>query len=108
MEVKLTGIVTTIALDPADPEPPAHATRITKELAAPNHQHLFNVRLDFEVDGPVNSVYEVDIVADEDGPDNPYGNAFTARATLLRSEQQARRVVDPASSRTWKVVNPAA
>ena len=42
MEVKLAGIVTTIALQPG--EVPTHATRITAELAAPHHQHLFCAR----------------------------------------------------------------
>jgi primary-amine oxidase len=116
LEVKLTGIVTTIALDPtrADEVAPesapapvgSHATRITPELAAPNHQHLFNVRLDLDVDGPINSVYEVDVRADDDGPDNPWGNAFAAHATLLKREQAARRTIDPAASRVWKIVNP--
>lgn len=116
LEVKLTGIVTTIALDPsredevaAESAPPgvgSHATRITPELAAPNHQHLFNVRLDFEVDGTVNSVYEVDVRADDDGPGNPWGNSFSAHATLLEREQGARRTINPAASRVWKIVNP--
>ncbi len=115
-EVKLTGIVTTIALDPSrDDEVPAesapretgsHATRITPELAAPNHQHLFNVRMDFDVDGAANSVYEVDVRPDDDGPDNPWGNSFAAHATLLEREQAARRLINPAASRVWKIVNP--
>jgi len=33
---------------------------IAPGLAAPYHQHLFNVRLDMQVDGPDNEVYEVD------------------------------------------------
>ncbi len=103
MEVKLTGIVTTIALSPGDV--PRHATRITPELAAPNHQHLFNARLDFDIEGPLNSVYEVDTVAEEAGPDNPWGNAFAAHATLLETELAAQRVVAPDCSRVWKIVN---
>jgi primary-amine oxidase len=104
VEVKLTGIVTTIALRAADV--PKHATRLTPELAAPHHQHLFCARLDLDLDGPANSVYEVDVEADPAGDDNPWGNAFAAHATRLESEQRAQRVVDPARSRVWKVVNP--
>jgi primary-amine oxidase len=117
LEVKLTGIVTTIALDPSrQDEVPAevaptavgsHATRITPELAAPNHQHLFSARLDLDVDGAANSVYEVDVRADDDGPGNPWGNAFAAHATLLEDEQSARRTINPAASRVWKIVNPS-
>jgi len=103
MEVKLTGIVTTIALQPG--HIPRHATRISPELAAPNHQHLFCARLDFEVDGPTNSVSEINVEREPAGVDNPWGNAFVARATVLDHEQIAQRDTDPAHSRVWKVSN---
>ncbi len=41
-------------------EQPALRHVIAPQLAAPFHQHLFNVRLDVDVDGAANSVYEVD------------------------------------------------
>jgi primary-amine oxidase len=104
MEVKLTGIVTTIARRPV--EHLRHATGITPELAAPNHQHLFCARLDFDLDGPENSVYEVDVAPEPAGPENPWGNAFVARSTVLDHEQAGKRVADQAHSRVWKVVNP--
>ncbi|HWW54000.1 MAG TPA: hypothetical protein VNY84_09530, partial [Acidimicrobiales bacterium] len=70
------------------------------------HQHLFCARLDVEVDGTTNSVYEIDVRTDPAGAANPWGNAFTAHATPLETEQAARRDVDPAHSRVWKIVNP--
>ena len=39
-------------------------------------------------------VVEVDTVALPMGDDNPYGNAFTTRATVLATEQGAQRNVD--------------
>ena len=48
------------------------------------HQHFFNVRLDMTVDGRRQSVYEVDTESVPAGPENPYGNAFRTRRTLLR------------------------
>ena len=104
LEVKLTGVMSTMAVD-GDGEL-GNAAMVAPQLAAPYHQHLFNVRLDFDVDGTTNTVYEVDSVAAPDSPDNPLGNAFTAEATPLETEQQAQRVVDPSRSRCWKIVNP--
>ncbi|MGH9017916.1 MAG: primary-amine oxidase, partial [Acidimicrobiales bacterium] len=103
-EVKMTGILSTMAVAPG--EQPQYANMIAPQLAAPYHQHLFNMRLDMEVDGPANSVYEMEAVPVPPGPDNPWANAFSSVATLLRTEHEARRVVDPARSRYWKVVNP--
>jgi len=42
------------------------------------------------------------------GPDNPWLNAFRAKATRLESELAARREVDAAASRTWRITNPSA
>jgi primary-amine oxidase len=103
-EVKLTGIMQTMAVAPD--EKPRYGELIAPNLAAPNHQHLFNFRLDFDVDGTTNSVYEVDVEAVPAGTDNPLANAFVTRPRLLARESEAQRVVDPARSRTWKVVNP--
>jgi primary-amine oxidase len=103
LEVKLSGILSTMAVGDDGPGP--HANMIAPGLAAPYHQHLFNVRLDVEVDGPANSVYEVDAVAAPLGEGNPYSNAFGPEVTLLETELAARRRVDPSRSRTWKISN---
>jgi primary-amine oxidase len=82
------------------------ATRLAPDLAAPHHQHLFNVRLDMAVDGFENTVHEVDLVAADAGPENPYGQAIVARSTPILRESEGRRHIDPAAARSWKVVNP--
>jgi primary-amine oxidase len=102
-EVKLTGIIQTQAVLPGQRVP--YANPVTPEIAGPHHQHMFSFRLDMCLDGPANSVYEVDAVPVPPGPDNPHGNAFTAVATLLETEQQAQRLADPARARYWKIVN---
>jgi primary-amine oxidase len=104
LEVKLTGMMSMMAVPPGDGV--SNASMVAPQLAAPYHQHLFNARLDFDIDGTGNTVYEVDSVAEPAGPENPLANAFTAEATPLETEQEAQRVVDPARSRTWKIVNP--
>lgn len=102
-EVKLTGIIQTQAVEPGTRVP--YANPVTPELAGPHHQHLFNFRLDMNLDGAKNAVYEVDAVPVPAGPDNPYGNAFDAQATLLRTESGAQRMAAPERNRYWKIVN---
>ena len=102
-EVKLTGIMSTMGV--ADGVGDAHASMVAPGLAAPYHQHLFNVRLDVEVDGTDNAVFEVDTLRSPLGDDNPWGNAFAPVATLLETELEARRDVDPLRSRSWKITN---
>ncbi|MGH3831437.1 MAG: primary-amine oxidase [Pseudonocardiaceae bacterium] len=108
-EVKLTGILSTGAvLDDAVPfSGPLCGTLVAPGLYAPNHQHFFNVRLDMCVDGERNSVYEVDAAALPVGPGNPAANAWVANPTLLASESQAQRDINPLIGRYWTVVNPS-
>ncbi|MCY7284758.1 MAG: primary-amine oxidase [Cyanobacteria bacterium CAN_BIN43] len=100
-EVKLTGNLLCGALDNAG----KYGTLVAPELNAINHQHFFSMRLDFDLDGTANSVYEINTEAEPMGENNPYGNAFYAQPTLLATEQSAQRLIDPFKARYWKVVN---
>jgi primary-amine oxidase len=104
LEVKLTGIVSPMGVAPGD-DPP-YANVVADGVAAPHHQHLFNARLDFDVDGTANVVQEVEAEPVPPGPDNPWANAFRQKVTTLATELQARRDADPSRSRSWRVVNP--
>jgi primary-amine oxidase len=104
LEVKLTGVISPMAVEAG--ATPDFAGLVAPGLAGPNHQHLFSARLDLDVDGPTNRVYEVEAERVPTGPDNPWGNAFRQRATHLQHELEAQRDVDAATSRAWKIVNP--
>jgi primary-amine oxidase len=105
LEVKLTGVISNGAERPGDK--PRWGEMVAPGVYGPIHQHFFNARLDMMVDGPDNSVYEINTVADAPGPENPHHNAFHAEATLLASEARAQRILDPLAGRFWKVVNPS-
>jgi primary-amine oxidase len=104
LEVKLTGIVSPMAIEPGTTS--EFANVVAPGVAAPHHQHLFSARLDFDVDGPVNEVHEVEAEVLPPGPDNPWANAFRPRATRLERESEAQRETNASTSRAWKVVNP--
>ncbi|HZU14316.1 MAG TPA: primary-amine oxidase [Chloroflexota bacterium] len=104
-EVKLTGILQMGAI--SSDEIPQHGTLVAPGLNAMYHQHYFNLRLDMDIDGTANSVYEVHSESVPPGPENPFGNAFVARRTLLSTEQEARQLIDPLAARSWEIVNPA-
>jgi primary-amine oxidase len=103
--VKLTGVMNTTAL--ALDEPPTFGVEVATRLNAPFHQHIFAARIDPCVDGPSNAVVEVNTVSVPTQDANPHGNAFRAEGTLLESELNARRRVNSASSRFWRLVNRA-
>ena len=104
-EIKITGIMSTAVSAPGGQ--PTHGQLLNPEgLYGPIHQHVFNVRLDMTVDGSSNSVYEVNTCADPRGPNNPHLNGYRSHLTPLRTELEARRVIDPMQGRYWRIVNP--
>jgi primary-amine oxidase len=106
VETKLTGILSTGSVFPG--ERSSHRQRLTPGgLAAPIHQHLFNFRLDFDVDGPINTVVEEHAEPDPPGEGNDIGAAFHTVATTLETESGAQRLTDSHRARTWRVTSPA-
>ena len=104
-EIKLTGILSLGAA--REEENLKHGTIIAPSLYAPNHQHFFNVRLDFGIDGIANTVQQIDVVGDKLDEHNSFENAFYAQPTDLVTEQQARAHLNLETARTWKIVNPS-
>jgi primary-amine oxidase len=105
LEVKLTGIISPMAIEPgSDPGP--YANVVAEGIAGPYHQHIFNARLDFDVDGATNEIHEINAERMPLGPENPWANAFKPVATRLETEQQAQRDTDASVSRTWRISNP--
>ncbi len=104
LEVKLTGIIGVTAV--GEGHDTSFAPLIAPQLASPVHQHLFCVRLDFDLEGGGNSVFEVDTEPLPLGRANPLGTAFRSVETLLESESSAQRITNSSRSRFWKIVNP--
>ena len=105
-EIKLTGIISTGAITTG--ETPKHGRLVAPGLYGPHHQHVFNVRLDMAVDGPRNTVFELDSVPAPAGPDNPLGNAWIVQETPIRDESEGARLIDPWKARSWLIANPHA
>ena len=104
MEVKLTGIVGVSAKP--DAVNAGQSPQIARNLTSPVHQHLFCFRLDWELDGGPNQLFENNIEVLPVSDDNPHGTQFQNVATHLTREHDAKRNVAPERNRSWKVVNP--
>lgn len=76
-------------------------------VMAPHHQHFFNFRLDFDVDGTNNNVGEMNSSAMDPGPNNPNLNGFLMQETIFNKESEAGRSMDMESARVWSVTNPS-
>ena len=107
LDVKLTGILNTYAMNPGE-DTKGWGTEVYPGVNAHNHQHLFCLRIDPNIDGPRNTIFQVDA---RQGPgevgsaDNKYGNAFFADRKKLSTPAQAMSDYDGSVSRTWEMAN---
>ena len=104
-EVRATGIMVTTPYAEGEAAPP-YGTVVDNRTYAPFHQHFLVARLDLDVDGPANTVVEVDSVAPPVSDENPYGLALVTQATPITSEASSARDYNWETQRGWKVVNP--
>lgn len=77
-------------------------------MNAHNHQHLFCLRVDSNIDGPKNTAFMVDAVASDEpvgSQKNEYGNGFYAKRTKLATTGQAVTDYNGATVRTWDLSN---
>lgn len=108
LEVKLTGQLNTYCLHSTEQASP-YGTQVAERVTAQNHQHIFSLRVDPEIDGQENTVVQNDAVAADDpvgSAGNPYGNAFYCKKTPLRTAQEGAADYCHETSRAWAIINP--
>lgn len=107
LEVKLTGILNTYAMNPGE-DTHGWGTEVYPGVNAHNHQHLFCMRIDPNIDGPLNTVFQVDATAgagEVGSAENKYGNAFYAHKTKYTTAKEAMADYDGSTSRSWEMAN---
>lgn len=107
LDIKLTGILNTYALAPGE-DTKGWGSEVYPGVNAHNHQHLFCLRLDPNVDGPNNTVFQVDAKRGPGEPgsvENKYGNAFYAQKTKFTTPLEAISDHDGSTGRTWEIAN---
>src|SRR5262249_17827773 len=107
MEALLTGVMSTKGVPPLSAGNSHHSDfwhLVADGVAAPHHQHFFNFRLDFDVDGTNNTVVEQNTEAVPPGRTNQYNGAFMMREAPLRRESEAQRQLNLATERRWRVI----
>jgi primary-amine oxidase len=91
------------------PDAESFATLVHPNVLGLVHQHWFNLRLDFDIDGNANAVMENDLrpatakaVGDADA-----GPQLALTHTVLSRAVDAKRDADGSAARSWTIYNPA-
>ncbi|ORY59986.1 copper amine oxidase 1 [Pseudomassariella vexata] len=102
LETRATGILSTALIDPGKTSEWGNV--VNPGVLAPNHQHLFSLRVDPMLDGARNSVfYEDSIAVPYSEEENPHGNAW--RVVKTPFETSGFVDADPFANRVIKMVN---
>lgn len=101
------GVATTSMEDATAAADTAYGTLVAPNLVAPFHDHYFNFRLDFDVDGPVNHPAVLEIVAGEPADDSPRRSFWTVERSAPASELEARYTLSAMAPKYFLVANEA-
>ncbi|KAF3930138.1 hypothetical protein ABW19_dt0208273 [Dactylella cylindrospora] len=107
LEIKLTGILNTYAMAP-DEDTKGWGTQVHPGVNAHNHEHLFCLRIDPQIDGQNNTVFQVDATTGDGevgSKENFYGNAFYAKKTKFSTVGEGIADYNGDTSRTWDIAN---
>lgn len=102
LETRATGILSTHLIDPDKQSPWGNV--VSPGVLAPNHQHLFCLRVDPMLDGQKNTVlYEDSIAVPQTEEENPHGNAWRVHKTHF--EKSGAADASPFTNRCFKMIN---
>ncbi|KAK4889427.1 cytochrome c oxidase subunit 1 [Elasticomyces elasticus] len=103
IEVRATGIVSTMPISAGVSSP--WGTTVAPGVLAVNHQHLFCVRIDPNLDEGGNSIQYDDCVPVNDVDLDPFGCGFRVDSTAVT--KPGGYDLDVSKSRTFKIINPS-
>lgn len=108
LEIKLTGMLNTYCMHPSETAAP-YGAEVAPSINAHNHQHIFSLRVDPEIDGPNNTVVQNDAALSDDplgSAGNPHGNGFYCKKTPLRTALEGAADYCHETGRSWDIINP--
>jgi len=102
------GAAITSMNDEGAAEATRYGTLIAPNLIAPNHDHFFNFKLDFDIDGQDNTFMRTGLVKAEVPDDLPRRTMWVTETTPAKTEMEGRYKVNPATPAMYHVMNMGA
>ncbi|WP_118133602.1 tyramine oxidase [Oceanicella sp. SM1341] len=82
-----------------------YGTLIAPNLVAPNHDHFFNFRLDFDIDGQSNSFMRTGLVPAEMPEGLPRRSMWVTETVMPKTELEGRYRINPSTPAMYHVAN---
>ncbi len=100
------GVASTSMDDDTAAEDTRYGTLIAPYLVAPNHDHYFNFRLDFDIDGTENVFLRTALVAADVPKQALRRSLWRTETEVPETELEARFRVNPVTPAMYHVMNP--
>lgn len=82
-----------------------HGTLIVPNLVAPNHDHYFNFRLHFDIDGQDNTFMRTALVPGNPAQGAPRRSFWVTESAAARTEQEGRYKINPSTPAMYHIMN---
>jgi primary-amine oxidase len=100
------GVATQHLKDASAAKDTRYGSLIAPHIVAPNHDHYFNFRLDFDIDGVENNFVKTELVRGQASKDSPRKSFWVTKEKVVASELEGRLRVDTAKPAVYSVLNP--
>ena len=93
------GVIAKTMHDPSAKEDTRYGTLIDHNIVGTTHQHIYNFRLDMDVDGETNNIKRIEPVVVPNVRSGPRTSAMETRETTVVTETKAQENFDPTTVR---------
>ncbi len=99
------GVKSSTMHDPTAKEDTKYGTLIDHNIVGTTHQHIYNFRLDLDVDGEMNTLTEVNPKVEENKDGGPRKSVMVTEQKVVKTEQEAIQNFDPSTIRLLSNTN---
>lgn len=93
------GVLAKTMSDPTAKEDTRFGTLIDHNIVGTTHQHIYNFRLDMDIDGETNHITRIDPIVAKNTRGGPRTSAMETRETTVLTEMTAQEKFDPSTIR---------
>ena len=103
---QVKAVASRAANDAGGAEDARYGRFVSEHTVAVNHDHFFNFRLDFDVDGVANSLLLEELKTVPLSDEHARKSVWVLDPEIVTAEKAGRRRIDLARPTLWRVINP--
>jgi primary-amine oxidase len=103
---ELKGVIPRTVEEDRDGRAETYGRFVAENTVAPDHDHYFSFRLDFDLDGTANSFVRDQLKVERLPAESPRKSVWVAKAEVAKTENQAKLKMSMEQPEIWRVINP--